>query len=117
MDTNPLQSQPLTEGEGRGLPTPTCSISSINPKGAIIVRGSAETLDPRMMEALTDAKAQGITVIFTPDPIPDHVAILEMAPPLPEIPRHPFREKNYHERANPNQPWYAKFDKRRRRKF
>lgn len=94
-----------------------CSISSGNPKGAIIVHGTAETIHPVMMAALNDAKAKGITVIITPDPIPDHVAILEMAPPLPEIPHHLFRKKNYHEKANPNQLWYAKFDKRRRRKL
>jgi len=83
--------------------------------GTIIVIGSGP-IRREVEEALASARAAGITVIFREDPPPiDMVAVIHAMPPMPEI-NFAALKRTHAERANPNQPWYAKFQKKRRRK-
>ena len=81
--------------------------------GTIIVTGSGP-LHAEVMAALMDAQKQGITVIFREDPPPMEILAIQLMPPMPEI-NFAALKRTHAERATPNQPWYAKFQKRRRR--
>ena len=83
--------------------------------GTIIIHGTG-TLCPEMREAILAAQNQGVEIIYAHEPTPDHIVILNAAPPMPEINLAALK-LTHAERATPNQPWYAKFQKKRRRKF
>ena len=85
----------------------------MNDKATIIVTG-AEPLHAACMAAMADAEKQGVTAIFLPDPPP--LVLIKAMPPMPEI-NFALLKQPHAERAMPNQPWYAKFQKKRRRKF
>jgi hypothetical protein len=68
-----------------------------------------------MESALAQAREAGVTVVYATD---DHVAeagyTLHIAPPVSMDVVGPPRKQSYADRANPNQPWYAKFRKNKR---
>lgn len=82
--------------------------------GAIIIHGSG-TLHHEVREAILAAQNHGVEIIYSHEPTPDHIMIINAAPPMPEI-NFTALKQTHAERATPNQPWYAKFQKKRRRK-
>ena len=81
--------------------------------GTIIIDGPG-TLHHEVREAILAAQQQGVEVIYMPEPLPDHIMVINAAPPMLKI-NFAALKCTHAERATPNQPWYAKFQKRRRR--
>ncbi len=68
-----------------------------------------------MREAILAAQQQGVEVIYKHEPLPGHIIIINAAPPMPKVNLAALK-RTHAERSTPNQPWYAKLQKRRRRK-
>jgi hypothetical protein len=84
--------------------------------GTIIVHG-AGTISREVAEVLAAARNAGFTVVFHADlpPSPAIETVIQALPPPPEINLDGLK-RTHAERATPNQPWYARFQKNRRRK-
>ena len=88
-------------------------MSPDNHKGTIIVSGEG-TVSADMERALAQAREAGVSVVYASDggtSATDYPLIT--APHFPSAPASP-RKQTGAERANPNQPWYAKFRKNKR---
>lgn len=90
-------------------------------KGKITVYGDQGTLSAGMREALEGAATEGVEIVYAEGTVPASPAVVDIWPlgvefrePI-RIPISATRRKSYDDRAKTNQPWYAKFQKNKRR--
>jgi hypothetical protein len=109
----------MTSNQQTGLSasdTMPCSISS-----DVIVVTATGTMAAQMRELIeVQSSKHGVQIIFADGTferqLPPVELIIRIPPPLPELKNLVSLKTTAYERANPNQPWYAKFQKRRRHK-
>ena len=94
-----------------------CSISS-----DVIVVTVAGTISAQMRELIeVQSSKHGVQIICADGTcerqLPPMELIIRIPPPMPELKNLGSLKTTAYERANPNQPWYAKFQKGRRRNF
>lgn len=94
-----------------------CSISS-----DVIVVTATGTISAQIRELIeVQSSKHGVQIIYADGTTcerqrPPVELIIRIPPPLPELKNLASLKTTAYERANPNQPWYAKFQKKRRRK-
>lgn len=89
-------------------------------KGKIIVYGDTATMARAMREAIEEAATMGVEIVYAQGTAPPDSRVIDVRPlaiKYIEPIRIPvaIRREDHVKRSHPDQPWYAKFQKNKRR--